>query len=79
MTLAAENSEKVGMDRFSVSIPSPQNDALDAISKQTGYSKNELIRHALAILTTSIEARKKGLDLALSRDDKFVGRIISTI
>ena len=79
MATAAENIEKVGMDRFSISIPSPQNDALDAISKRTGLSKNELVRHALAILTTSIEAKKKGLDLALSRDDKFVGRIISAI
>jgi HPt (histidine-containing phosphotransfer) domain-containing protein len=79
VTIAAENGDKVGMERFSVSIPSPQNDALDAIARQTGLSKNELIRHALAILTTSMEAKKKGLDLALSRDDTFVGRIISAI
>lgn len=74
-----ENNERVGLERFTVSLPVPQNDALDAISKQTGLSKNDIIRHALAILTTSIEAKKKGLDLALSRDDKFVGRIISAI
>jgi metal-responsive CopG/Arc/MetJ family transcriptional regulator len=75
----AHSNDRVGVERFSVSLPSPQNDALNTISRETGMSKNELIRHALALLTTSVEARKKGLDLALSKDDRFVGRIVSTV
>lgn len=64
-------------ERFSVSIPSPQNEALDVIARQTGLSKNDLVRHAVAILTTSYEAKRKGLDLALAKDDMFVARILS--
>ena len=70
MASAAEKEEKVGLERFTVSIPSHQYDAVDAIAKRTGLSKNEIFRHALAILMTSEEAKKKGLDLALARDDK---------
>lgn len=66
-------------ERFSVSIPAPQNDALDSIVKETGLSKNDLIKYAVSILTTSMEAKKKGLDLAFSRDHQLVGTLVLPI
>lgn len=66
-------------DRFSVSIPTPQSDALDALIKETGLSKNDLVRQAIAILNASMEAKKKGLDLAFTKDQIVVSTLVLPI
>lgn len=72
--------DDAGLQRFSLSLPPMQNDALNAMSKSTGLSKNELIRHAVALLNVAVGARKRGLSLALTNEDNdVVGHIVSTV
>lgn len=72
--------DEVALQRFSMSLPPMQNDALNAMSRSTGLSKVELIRHAVALLNVAVSARKRGLNLALTNDDNdVVGHIVSTV
>jgi hypothetical protein len=65
--------------RLSLSLPPPQSEALNSMVEQTGLSKNELLRHAVALLNVAIGARKRGLHMALANDENVVvGQIIST-
>lgn len=65
--------------RFSLSLPPPQSQALNAMVQQTGLSKNELLRHAVALLNVAIGARKRGLHMALANEEnEVVGQIVST-
>jgi hypothetical protein len=66
--------------RFSLSLPPLQNEALNTLAHATSLSKNELMRHAIALLSVTHNARKKGLRLALVNDeDNVVGHIVSTV
>ena len=66
--------------RFSVSLPPMQDEALRSMSAYTKLSKNDLIRHAVALLNVSVSARRKGLRLALiNNKDEVVGHIVSTV
>lgn len=66
--------------RFSLSLPPLQNEALNALVQSTSLSKNELVRHAVALLSVAHRARVKGLRLALVDDeDAVVGHIVSTV
>ena len=66
--------------RLSLSLPPMQSDALNSMAQATSLSKNELIRHAVALLNVALSARKKGLKLALiDDDDEVVGHIVSTV
>lgn len=73
-------SEEAAIQRFSLSLPPLQNEALNLLVQSTGLSKNELMRHAIALLSVAHSARKKGLTLALANDDDaVVGHIVSTV
>lgn len=66
--------------RFSLSLPPLQSDALNAMVDATSLSKNELVRHAVALLSVAHRARLKGLRLALiDDDDDVVGHIVPTV
>jgi hypothetical protein len=66
--------------RFTLSLPPLQNDALNDLAAETSLSKTELMRHAIALLSVTHGARKKGLRLALvNDDDDVVGHIVSTV
>ena len=66
--------------RFSLSLPPLQSEALNALTQATSLSKNELVRHAVALLSVAHRARVKGLRLALvDDDDTVVGHIVQTV
>ena len=66
--------------RFSLSLPPLQSDALNTMAQSTSLSKNELVRHAVALLSVAHRARLKGLRLALiNDDDDVVGHIVPTV
>lgn len=66
--------------RFSVSLPKVQNDALNQLVKETGLSKNELLRNAVALLNIAYRGRMKGLNMSLTNeDDQVVSHIVSTV
>ena len=72
--------EEATTQRFSLSLPPMQSEALNSMARSTSLSKNELIRHAVALLNVALSARKKGLKLALIDDnDEVVGHIVSTV
>jgi Ribbon-helix-helix protein, copG family len=82
MASAAEAENKSqGPARLSVSLASQQNVQLDEMVEVTGMTKNELVRQAVALLSIVVKARKKGLTLALAKeDDDYVKqRIASTV
>ena len=58
--------------RFSLSLPPLQSDALNTMAGTTSLSKNELLRNAVALLSVAHRARQKGLRLALVNDDDAV-------
>lgn len=66
--------------RFSLSLPPLQSEALNAMADSTSLSKKELIRNAVALLSVAHRARQKGLRLALvDDDDDVVGHIVATV
>lgn len=78
--MSDENEEgRSKPERFSVSIPAPQNEALDHLTKETGLSKNDLIRQAVAILNATMEAKRKGLQLAFTKDELVVSTVVLPI
>jgi hypothetical protein len=78
-TTAAHPPESV-VQRFSLSLPPLQNEALNAMAQATSLSKTELMRQAVALLSITHRAREKGLKLALvDDDDGVVSHIVSTV
>jgi hypothetical protein len=78
--IAGSEPKEAILQRFTASLPPPQNDALNAMAAETGLSKNDLIRNAVALLNVAFKARKKGFELAvINDDDGVVGRIVSTV
>ena len=66
--------------RFSLSLPPLQNEALNSMADTTSLSKNELVRNAVALLSVAHRARQKGLRLALvDDDDAVVSHIVGPI
>lgn len=72
--------EDTAAQRFTLSLPPMQNEALNSMAQATRLSKNELMRHAVALLNVAVNARRKGLRMALvNDDDDVVGHIVSTV
>jgi hypothetical protein len=82
MDIAAETPAKTSAPaRMSLSLATRQNALLEEMAETTGMSKNELLRHAVALLSIVVKAREKGLALALAEedDDRVKERIVSTV
>ena len=67
--------------RLSLNLPLRQGEELDDMARQTGLTKNELLRQAVALLSLTVKARRRGLHLALAEDDsdRVKERVVSTI
>lgn len=67
--------------RLSLNLPQRQGEELDDMARQTGLTKNELLRQAVALLGVTLKARDRGLALALVDDgsDEVKERVVSTI
>lgn len=81
MAITATNPQEGSrVARFTVSVPTRQNEALDDLVRTTGFGKNELIRQAIGLLAIAVTARDKGLVMALANeDDEVLTRIVSTL
>jgi hypothetical protein len=80
MSKTTARQDAGGVQRFSLSLPPLQNEALNAMAEATSLSKTELVRQAVALLSITHRAREKGLKLALVNDgDDVVSHIVSTV
>jgi hypothetical protein len=66
--------------RINLSLAPRQNASLNAMAKETGLPRTELVRHAIALLNVAMKARSKGFDIAMINDqDDVVAHIATTI
>lgn len=78
-TTTSNSRNGSGGGRINLSLAQRQNALVDEISVETGLSRQEVVRHAIALFNVAIRARKKGLDVAMiNDDDDVVGHIATT-
>jgi hypothetical protein len=71
--IMTDKAEKV---RLNLSLSEEANNVLQALSDDTGASRAEIFKQALALLKVAVEAKKKGQHLGITKDANKLDREI---
>ncbi len=69
-------TDKADKVRLNLSLSEEANNVLQALSDDTGASRAEIFKQALALLKVAIDAKKKGQHLGIAKDANKLDREI---